>query len=101
MSAMSTVAGLYPQKGNQVWNPNFRSLPIPVHTRPVADDNILSSHAKCPKLKQLDEELMNSKEIQGRLNLLIIVEKQIEYHVFFIYFFSDFKMNFTLFSSYK
>jgi len=65
MSAMSNLAGLYPPKGNQVWNPNLLWQPIPVHTRPLADDNLLSSHAKCPKFKQLYEELMNSKEIQA------------------------------------
>ena len=81
MSAMSNLAGLYPPKGNQIWNPNLLWQPIPVHTRPLADDNLLSSHAKCPKLKQLYEELMNSKEIQGRLNLLIIIEKRDEYYL--------------------
>ena len=85
MSAMSNLAGLYPPKGNQIWNPNLLWQPIPVHTRPLADDNLLSSHAKCPKFKQLYEELMNSKEIQGRLNLLIIIEKRNECELTYVF----------------
>ena len=65
MSAMSNLAGLYPPKGNQVWNPDILWQPIPVHTRPLAEDNLLSSHARCPKFENLLKELMESQEIQG------------------------------------
>jgi prostatic aicd phosphatase len=65
MSALSNLAGLYPPKGNQVWNPDLLWQPIPVHTRALADDALLSSHADCPRFKQIYEELMESKEIQG------------------------------------
>ena len=65
MSALSNLAGLYPPKGSQVWNPHLLWQPIPVHTRPLAEDNLLSSHAECPKFKQLFKELLQSKEIQG------------------------------------
>ena len=65
MSALSNLAGLYPPKGSQVWNPDLLWQPIPVHTRPLADDALLSSHAECPRFKQIYEELMASKVIQG------------------------------------
>ena len=65
MSAMSNLAGLYPPKGNQVWNPDILWQPIPVHTRDMANDNLLSSHAECPRFKQLYEEVLESKEIKG------------------------------------
>jgi len=65
MSALSNLAGLYPPKGNQIWNPNLLWQPVPVHTRPLEYDNLLSSHAECPRFKQLYEEVMKSKEIQA------------------------------------
>ena len=65
MSAMSNLAGLYPPKGNQVWNPHILWQPIPVHTKPLAEDNLLWSDAECPRFNQLYKELMKSKEMQG------------------------------------
>ena len=65
MSALSNLAGLYPPKGDQVWNRNLLWQPIPVHTVPMEEDGLLSSHAECPRFTQLYNELMQSDEIQG------------------------------------
>ena len=64
MSAMSNLAGLYPPHGNQIWNQELLWQPIPVHTLPLDKDNIISSHAKCPRLEQLTDEISELPEIQ-------------------------------------
>lgn len=63
MSAMSNLAGLYPPKGDQVWNPSLPWQPIPVHTMPLDQDNIIANHAICPKYKKLFEALSDDPEI--------------------------------------
>ena len=65
MSAMSNLAGLYPPKGNQIWNPSILWQPIPVHTKPKSEDNLLSTHAECPKFNYLFDEMMKSEEMKG------------------------------------
>ena len=64
MSAMSNLAGLYPPVAEQEWNPDLHWQPIPVHTLPLEEDNIISSHANCPKLKQLMDELSSDPVIE-------------------------------------
>lgn len=63
MSAQSNLAGLYPPTGNQVWNNNLMWQPIPVHTVPQEEDNLLSSHAKCPKQEGYLETVLQRPEI--------------------------------------
>lgn len=60
MSAMSNLAGLYPPSGYQKWNPDLDWQPIPVHTVPLDLDNLLSSHADCPRFDHLQDEIMRS-----------------------------------------
>uniref|UniRef100_A0A670JLI6 acid phosphatase n=1 Tax=Podarcis muralis TaxID=64176 RepID=A0A670JLI6_PODMU len=38
MSAEANLAGLFPPKGNQIWNKEILWQPIPVHTVPRSDD---------------------------------------------------------------
>ena len=64
MSAMSNLAGLYPPKKGQIWNPDLLWQPIPVHTVPVDDDNIIGNHAKCPKYEKLLKNIENLPELQ-------------------------------------
>jgi len=64
MSALSNLAGLYPPKGPQVWNPNLPWQPIPVHTVPLEQDNIIGSHFTCPKYAQLKNEINELPEIK-------------------------------------
>jgi len=59
MSAQSNLAGLYPPIHKR-FNPSIAWQPIPVHTLPQELDALLSSHAKCPRFEQLQDELLNS-----------------------------------------
>jgi len=64
MSAMSNLAGLYPPSGDQIWNKDIMWQPIPVHTRPTPEDNILSEHAECERYDILYDAMMQSPEIE-------------------------------------
>lgn len=64
MSAMSNLAGLYPPKDNQIWNADLMWQPIPVHTVPLEDDNIIGNHANCPRYKKLGEQVNDLPEIR-------------------------------------
>ncbi|XP_018567452.1 prostatic acid phosphatase-like [Anoplophora glabripennis] len=60
MSAQVNLAGLYPPKGAQVWNENLLWQPIPVHTMPKKEDQILYMERPCPKYKRLYNETYKS-----------------------------------------
>lgn len=65
MSAYCNLAGLYPSTGNQVWNPNLTNWqPVPVHTRPKKEDNVINLGENCPRYTQLYQETLNSPEIK-------------------------------------
>ncbi len=64
MSASCNLAGLFPPKGNQVWNPDLLWQPIPIHTVSDDTDNLLSSHAPCPRMDQLFEQLLQTEEFK-------------------------------------
>lgn len=62
MSAYCNLAGLYPPGKDQRWDANLDWQPIPVHTRPVAEDYVLSFDAVCPRYNELMAEVKNSPE---------------------------------------
>jgi len=64
MSAMSNLAGLYPPKKDQIWNPDLLWQPIPVHTVPLDEDNIIGNHAECPRLERLIDKVGDQPEIR-------------------------------------
>ena len=64
MSALSNLAGLSPPKGDQIWDKNLLWQPVPVHTVPIELDNLLGSHASCPKMQELIDDVMVSKEVE-------------------------------------
>lgn len=48
MSAQTFLAGLFPPKGDQIWNPNLLWQPIPVKSVPRHLDNVIAMKKKCP-----------------------------------------------------
>lgn len=60
MSAQVNLAGLYPPKGSQIWNEELLWQPIPVHTLPKKEDQILYMERPCPKYKRLYNETYKS-----------------------------------------
>lgn len=40
MTALSSLAGLYPPEGKDVWNERIQWQPIPVHTVPEKMDEV-------------------------------------------------------------
>ncbi|KAL3270627.1 hypothetical protein HHI36_021161 [Cryptolaemus montrouzieri] len=60
MSAAANLAGLYPPKGDQIWNADLHWMPIPIHTVPTKEDNLLKMGKVCPNFQPKFEELLNS-----------------------------------------
>ncbi|XP_028280675.1 lysosomal acid phosphatase-like [Parambassis ranga] len=63
MSAEANLAGLYPPSGQQVFNPELKWQPIPVHTVPLSEERLLSYPlGDCPRYKQLMNETEHTEE---------------------------------------
>uniref|UniRef100_A0A8D1U4F3 acid phosphatase n=2 Tax=Sus scrofa TaxID=9823 RepID=A0A8D1U4F3_PIG len=69
MSAMTNLAGLFPPEGISIWNPNLLWQPIPVHTVPLSEDQLLYlPFRNCPRFQELESETLKSEEFQKRLH---------------------------------
>lgn len=76
MSAEANLAGLYPPNGSQVFNPNLKWQPIPVHTVPKSQERLLSFPLDdCPRYNQLMKETEQTEEY---LNVTASYEDLIE-----------------------
>ncbi|XP_041834283.1 lysosomal acid phosphatase [Melanotaenia boesemani] len=63
MSAEANLAGLYPPSGQQVFRPDLKWQPIPVHTVPQSEERLLSFPlGDCPRYKQLMNETEHTAE---------------------------------------
>ncbi|KAM3585525.1 uncharacterized protein V6R79_019684 [Siganus canaliculatus] len=63
MSAEANLAGLYPPAGQQVFTPDLKWQPIPVHTVPQSEERLLSYPlGDCPRYKQLMNETEHTEE---------------------------------------
>ncbi|KAL4717776.1 hypothetical protein ACJJTC_000925 [Scirpophaga incertulas] len=67
MSAQANLAGLYPPKGTSIWNKALLWQPIPVHTVPEAEDELLSMNRPCPAYNTEHEKYIHSKTYRERL----------------------------------
>ncbi|XP_052416668.1 lysosomal acid phosphatase [Carassius gibelio] len=57
MSAEANLAGMFPPNGSEVFNPDLKWQPIPVHTVPADEEKLLSFPLNdCPRYTQLMNE---------------------------------------------
>nr|XP_018912206.1 PREDICTED: prostatic acid phosphatase-like isoform X3 [Bemisia tabaci] len=52
MSASLVLAGLYPPLRTQLWDPDLKWQPIPIHTVPLTHDDIICVSKRCPLLSK-------------------------------------------------
>ncbi|KAL1465232.1 hypothetical protein WDU94_004819 [Cyamophila willieti] len=64
MSADAMLAGLFPPFGGQVWDPQIKWQPIPVHTTPEKLDKVLAMKKPCPQYDIEKNKYMASPEVQ-------------------------------------
>lgn len=63
-STECTMAGLFPPNSNEeLWNPQLKWQPIPIHTIPFDDDYLLNSFVECARFDQLFERRLNDPEV--------------------------------------
>lgn len=65
MSAGYSLAGMFPPKDKEIWNPALLWQSIPVHTIPEEIDHVLAMKRKCHLLKKEFEKYLNSSEVQS------------------------------------
>jgi hypothetical protein len=63
MSGQVVLAGLYPPKGMQVWNPELKWQPIPIHSTPRHLDQLIVMKKPCPRNDQELQAAYRSSEI--------------------------------------
>ncbi|KAL0275197.1 UNVERIFIED_CONTAM: hypothetical protein PYX00_003131 [Menopon gallinae] len=68
MSAAALLSGLYEPTGTDVWNPDIKWQPIPVHATPLSEEHTLMTVEDCPKLTDLVTDLMNSDYVRGKFD---------------------------------
>ncbi|XP_037977950.2 prostatic acid phosphatase [Plutella xylostella] len=68
MSAQANLAGMYPPKGDSVWDTDLLWQPIPIHTVPEKDDEVLAMKKHCPAYKKALDDYMHSKEYKEKLS---------------------------------
>uniref|UniRef100_A0A8C8RC64 Lysosomal acid phosphatase n=1 Tax=Pelusios castaneus TaxID=367368 RepID=A0A8C8RC64_9SAUR len=67
MSAETNLAGLYPPREQQLFNPNVSWQPIPVHTVPDSGERLLKFPlSPCPRYEQLQKETRQSAEYRNK-----------------------------------
>ncbi|XP_069068019.1 lysosomal acid phosphatase-like isoform X2 [Pleurodeles waltl] len=65
MSAEANLAGMYPPTGEQIWNDTIPWQPIPVHTVPLSEDQLLRFPLEnCDCFEKLRNGTVNSSQFQ-------------------------------------
>lgn len=80
MSAESNLAGLYPPVGSDVWDSTIQWQPIPVHTVPEEQDEVLAAKKSCPAFDYALKKYKQSDEFQAYNKSLEEVYKHITTH---------------------
>ncbi|KAJ8737588.1 hypothetical protein PYW08_000183 [Mythimna loreyi] len=68
MSAQANLAGMYPPTNKSTWNPQLHWSPIPIHTVPEIEDEVLAMKKPCPAYNKELERLTHSKPYKDRLS---------------------------------
>ena len=63
MSAEANLAGLYPPYGKEMWDIK-KWMPIPVHTTPEEEDNLLAGKKFCDRYTFELQKVLNSPDIK-------------------------------------
>jgi len=66
MSASACLAGLYPPQEEQQWHPHINWQPIPYHTLPIEDDDMMYYYT-CPRFLEARLEELHSPKFQKLL----------------------------------
>ncbi|XP_069461545.1 testicular acid phosphatase homolog [Ambystoma mexicanum] len=81
MSAQANLAGLYPPNSSELWNPEIKWQPIPIHTVPVSQDRLLKFPMKdCPRYHELMEETVQLPQYQDKMDAWKDFIKEIANH---------------------
>ncbi|XP_031767348.1 prostatic acid phosphatase-like isoform X2 [Galleria mellonella] len=80
MSAQANLAGMYPPSGNSIWDNQLMWQPIPVHTKPVFEDNLLAMEKPCTTYTQVFNEYVNSEKYLTRLSKYKSLMEYLSYH---------------------
>lgn len=75
MSAQTCLAGLFPPKGDQIWNPKIDWQPIPIHNQRKSNDYLLLAKGKCDRFNNAMLQYRNTTEKE----LLIKYKSLIKY----------------------
>lgn len=66
MSAECAMAALFPPSNGQIWRSDFRWQPVPIHTIPSNEENLLLV-TDCPRAENLTEQYSMSYDIKAIL----------------------------------
>ncbi|KAI5641414.1 histidine phosphatase superfamily (branch 2) domain-containing protein [Phthorimaea operculella] len=67
MSAQANLAGMYPPVGKSIWNKELMWQPIPIHTMPEAEDEVLAMKKNCNAYNREMERYTHTAAYKQRL----------------------------------
>lgn len=62
MSALVTLASLFPPYSDQIFSKQLKWQPVPVHTIPRTEDPLLASEKRCDRFEYVMLQYMNTTE---------------------------------------
>ncbi|XP_055305423.1 prostatic acid phosphatase-like [Sitodiplosis mosellana] len=65
MSASVLAAAVYPPSGDEIWNDEIAWQPVPIHTGPLHEEQLLPWKIPCPRFMFLFEQYQSSPEYKS------------------------------------